>query len=152
MSDFEECWKIFYSVFERHEDEIFLTAWKSMNPALSFVIEINDETIAFLLTRETHIEFIGVAKEHQGKSLGTILLHSLLEACGKTTGQCVLPSSEFSDEGKINRCKRGHLSISLVPSNSDPKLIRWYEKNGFIRTNTFINKKEQLMIFSSSSI
>jgi ribosomal protein S18 acetylase RimI-like enzyme len=125
-TDFYECWRIFYKVFERHEDEAFLNAWISYNPALSYVIIIDDEIGAFLLTRETHIEFIGVKRTHQGKGIGTILLHSLLD-----------------------RCKRENLSVSLVPSNSDPKLIRWYEKHGFVRTYTYTSIGEEIMIWDS---
>ena len=124
-TDFEECWTIFYSVFERHEDEVFLSAWKEQNPFLSFVLYEGHRIEAFLLTRGTHVEFIGVKKDHQGKGLGTILLHNLLD-----------------------RCKRDSISISLVPSNSNPKLIRWYESNGFRKTGNYVNPKEQILVFS----
>ena len=123
-TDFEACWNIFYEVFERHEDEVFLTAWISLNPALSFVIEMDGEIGAFLLTRETHVEFIGVKKTHQGKGLGTTLLHNLLD-----------------------KCKRESISVSLVPSNSDPKLIRWYENHGFRLTGEYTEKNEMIMVY-----
>ena len=126
-SDFDACWNIFFKVFERHEDEAFLNAWISYNPALSFVvIDDYDRTEGFLLTRDRHLEFIGIHPNSQGKGLGTILLHSLLD-----------------------RCKRDIYKITLVPSNSDPKLIRWYEKHGFRKTNTFTKNNEPLLILNS---
>ena len=122
-TDFDEIWNIFYKVFERHEDEAFLNAWIHYNPALSYCIIGKNGIEAFLLTKERHIEFIGVNPDSQGKGLGTILLHSLLD-----------------------RCKRESLSVSLVPSNSDPKLVQWYEKYGFRKTNTLTEQNEVLMI------
>ena len=126
-TDFDDCWNIFYKVFGRHEDEAFLNAWISLNPALSYcVVNETGETEGFLITSDTDnslfIEFIGISPDSQGKGLGTILLHNLLD-----------------------ECKRECLSVSLVPSNSDPKLIRWYEKHGFVRTYTYTSKGEEIM-------
>ena len=134
-TDFDQCWNIFYKVFCRHEDEAFLNAWIHYNPALSYCVVNESETNieGFLLSTNAknsiHIEFIGIDSNSQGKGLGTILLHSLLD-----------------------RCKRENLSVSLVPSNSDPKLIRWYEKHGFQRTNTYTPIGEEIMIWQEVSI
>jgi ribosomal protein S18 acetylase RimI-like enzyme len=151
-TDFDQCWNIFYKVFERHEDEPFLNAWIHYNPALSYCIEGKNGIEAFLLTKEHygfqkhssananavencswldrvenskehHIEFIGVNPDSQGRGLGTILLHSLLD-----------------------RCKRESLSITLVPSNSDPRLIQWYEKHGFRKSGLYTKDNEVVMI------
>jgi ribosomal protein S18 acetylase RimI-like enzyme len=123
-TDFDDIWRIFYKVFGRHEDEAFLNAWIHYNPALSYcIVNKEDNPEAFLITKEHHIEFIGVNPDSQGKGLGTILLHSLLD-----------------------RCKRENLSVSLVPSNSDPNLVLWYEKHGFRKTTSLTEQNEVVMI------
>lgn len=126
-SDFEEIWNIFFKVFERHEDEAFLNAWIHYNPALSYCVESENGIEGFLLSSNTNecifIEFIGIHPNSQGKGLGTILLHNLLD-----------------------ECKRDDLSVSLVPSNSDPRLICWYEKHGFKKSGLFTKENEVIMI------
>lgn len=128
-TDFDDVYSIFYKVFDRHEDEAFLNAWIHYNPALSYcVVSEKGEIKGFLLCQEHHIEFIGIHPESQGKGLGTILLHNLLD-----------------------KCKRERLRITLEPSNSDPKLIRWYEKHGFLRTHTYNSKGEEIMEWVSET-
>ena len=107
-NDFPSVAAIFYKVFERHEDDAFANAWLKFNPTLSLVAEEKD-VLGFLLVTGTHIEFLGVSPDAQGKGVGTTLLHSLLD-----------------------KCKRRLVNVTLVPSNNSPMLISWYIRHGFI--------------------
>ena len=145
--------KIFLQTFERHEDLAFARAWSVFSPELSEVCIERERVIGFLLVSGKHLEFIGIDPQAQGSGLGTALLHSLLDKCKRDSSrqgfQTHSSASENANENtggtsRVENSSSRPFSITLVPSNSDPRLISWYSKHGF-RQIGFTKEGEPLM-------
>lgn len=105
--DYASAKRLFYNVFSVSEDANFQAAWRFRDPTTSFGLWDRSTLIGAAIVRGTCLEYIFLDESRRGGGNGTALLNAVLEQ---------IPA------------------IHLTPVN-DPRVIRWYESQGFRRVS-----------------
>ena len=99
--------RLFQDVFDLTEDKYLPAVWKDRERENSLGIWHPDGALmATALVRGHVLEYICVSPHAQGDGLGTILLNAVIQRCP---------------------------ALHLTPVNDD-RVIRWYERHGFVLT------------------
>jgi GNAT superfamily N-acetyltransferase len=102
-TDYTAVKSLIHRTFDKSEYDNFEASWANRRPEASIGVWAGSHLLAATVTRDTCLEYIAVDASCRGTGLGTQLLHKIIG---------LIPA------------------LHLTPVN-DPRVIRWYESQGF---------------------